>query len=158
MVCILLGAVTGCGGTDRDDDTSGTASQQANASQAARAGSPSTDVERAQSATPEECVQRSAAVLEDRSDDISADCADCICRQSPYAVTLCNEEAETCWGLLSCVRSNCSDKEGADESNCAVTLCGQFIEGAGVAMAVGVLLGSDTCYAACAAEASRGAQ
>lgn len=91
-------------------------------------------------------------VFKARSDDYGDACVKCLCEESPSTIALCNDRAEDCWGLIGCVGSNCAGKKDMDESDCAVAMCGQFIEGAALAMSIGVLLQGDACSAQCPAK------
>ena len=144
----LVAAAIGCGSdaTGTDEPASEMAAPSKPIAAGAAAGS---GVVPRENVTTEECVVQTLGVFSQRSDGYSDDCVMCICGQNAKTVALCDDQAKNCWGLISCAGANCSGTEGIDEANCAIENCGQFIEGSGLAMSLGVLLRGDACSAKC---------
>ena len=148
---LILNAASGCGGEDKsvDADTS-------SASVAAGSGArPVAEAPTRMNVTTGECIVQTTGIFAVRPDGYSSDCVSCLCEQSPTTVAQCDDQSNKCWSLISCSAANCAGIEGLDAANCAVSMCGQFIEGAGLAMAVGALLQGDKCSAKCPSKASK---
>jgi hypothetical protein len=146
LFCMLNVVAVGCGG---DDGSKVEADQAAAGSGNTAASNAGKKAPSRTNTTPEECVELTTEVFSDRSDAYGSDCINCLCKQNPLTLALCDDQADICWGLVGCVRASCAGQEGLDEANCAVEKCGQFIEGAGLAMGLGALLGGEACSAAC---------
>jgi hypothetical protein len=144
----LAAAAIGCGsdaqGSDEGASEMAAPSTPSGNSAAAGRGSPTRE-----NVTATECVVQTLGVFSQRPDGYSDDCVTCLCEQNAKTVALCDDQANNCWGLISCAGANCSGTEGIDEANCAIENCGQFIEGSGLAMSVGVLLRGNACSAKC---------
>lgn len=145
LSCVVLAAVS-CGSDKSDSTDMAVTSVSAGSRSEASGGSPAKDRSKE---TPEQCVTETTDVFAMRSDGYGDACVSCLCEKSPSTIALCNDQAEDCWGLIGCVGSNCKGKKDMDESDCAVAMCGQFIEGAALAMSIGVLLQGDACSAQC---------
>jgi hypothetical protein len=141
LMFVIVAAAFGCGG-DSPVSMAG-----APAASSGRAGSVA--VARGE-VTVEECVVQTLGVFAVRPDGYPMACVECVCAQSPRTVALCDDQANLCWSLISCVADNCEGQEGLDSANCAIAMCGEFVEGSGLAMSLGALLQSDACSADCA--------
>lgn len=140
----LVAAAIGCGSSEpTSDDEAASETAVAAPASAASASRPRENVSK------DECIVQTLGVFSQRPDAYSEDCVSCICDQNPTTVALCDDQAKICWGLVTCVAANCAGMEGLDQANCALNMCGEFIEGSGLAMSIGVLLQGDACSAKC---------
>jgi hypothetical protein len=147
-VCLFASVAVGCGGEDSSSTASSDTTTPAANSSKASGTAGSAAKERGEVST-DECVVETLGTFAVRPGGYSSKCVECICKANPRTVALCDDQANLCWSLISCSGSKCKDLEGIDAANCAISMCGQFIEGSGLAMSVGALLRGDTCSADC---------
>jgi hypothetical protein len=144
----LLSAALGCG-SDNDDSSKAASDMTAASNMSSGSAVAGRSSMTRENVTKDECLTQTLGVFSLRPERYSMDCFTCLCEQNPRTVAQCDDQADICWGLIGCVAANCAEAEGIDEANCAVGMCGQFIEGSGLAMAIGALLRGDACAAKC---------
>ena len=143
----FVAAAIGCGSSEPSGEAA--ESEMAATAKPSSGSAGSGRVPTRENVSTEECVVQTLGVFSQRPDSYSDDCVSCLCDQNPKTVALCDDQADICWGLVNCAAANCAGTQGIDEANCAIDMCGKFIEGSGLAMSIGVLLRSDACSAKC---------
>jgi hypothetical protein len=143
-ISMLNIAAYGCGGDEGPKAQTGDTVAAGSGSE----GSPLKPQAAAKSAS-DQCVASTTEVFEKRTDGYGPDCVKCVCNLSPQSVASCNEQADACWGALSCARESCADLSDADQANCVVEKCKQTKEAAELLATVRAFMEGNLCSAAC---------
>lgn len=143
LICLLGIAATGCGSDDGAAAQTGSAQTAGDSAGAALSPRPTGSM------GPEQCIAATTQVFSERDDGYEADCVKCLCGLSPQSVASCNDQADQCWRVLSCVRASCADLDDTESSKCAEEKCGQSAEVAELVLTLQAFIGGNLCSAGC---------